>query len=703
MPNWKKVIVSGSDAILNEVTASSGLNVGANILPDTDNTLSLGSPTKRFQLNGGTPVTVTGSGTDGTITRFNGATEVENSTITNTDNLTTITHDNDGNDIFIVSGSNGELIKVTDTIDQTLFQVNDGSGLPKFEVSSSGVLVAQDLEYSTETFVLTYNSGSGKINFASGSVSGAQGPQGPTGPTGPQGPQGPTGPSSNIVGPQGPQGPQGVQGPQGPQGITGPQGPQGVTGPQGPQGPTGAPSNIVGPQGPQGPTGPTGPSSNLTGPQGPQGPTGITGPTGPVGPSSNLTGPQGPQGPQGPGGTQNLQEVTDEGNTTTNKIIVQGVDIGRGNNTAANSVAIGDDALKSNTTNGVGNTAIGDAALEFTTTGQSNTAVGHQAAEGNTTGFFNVAVGAASLFSNQNGRYNIAIGTNAGSYVHTSNLGNSAPTSSIFIGAETKANIGSNENQIVIGYEASGSGDNTVTIGNSSITNNYFSGDIDADDVTIDGWGSVSASLADISGSAVATPTLQQVTNQGATTTNDITINADLTVSGDTIVNNITSSLLYVRSGSSPTPASLTVEENIVITSSSPTYGGLLDFGELTSISSERYTVNTGGSTGLVSYQLASHVGIKFDYVVYLGTRDGGGNITHRAGTFTATWDEAGNISYSETSTTDNQGGSGIPSTSGFTLVAQSGVGNTCQIAAYNTTGYAATLISQTTAFKAPY
>lgn len=165
----------------------------------------------------------------------------------------------------------------------------------------------------------------------------------------------------------------------------------------------------------------------------------------------------------------------------------------------------------------------------------------------------------------------------------------------------------------------------------------------------------------------------------------------------------LTASGLYVRASGLTTPAPLTVEENIVITSSSPTNGGLLDFGELTSISSARSTVNTGGSTGLASYSLASYVGAKFDYVVYLGTRDGGGNITHRAGTFIATWDEAGNISYSETSTTDNQSGGGVPSTSGFTLLAQTGVGNTCQIAANNTTGYAATLITQTTAFKAPY
>ena len=170
MPNWKKVIVSGSDAILNEITSSGGILTSQDIMPDVDNTLSLGSSTQRFQLNGGTPVTVTGSGNANTITRFSNNTEVENSTITNSDTLTTIVHDNDGNDIFIVSGSNGELIKVTDTIGETLFQVNDGSGISHFEVSSSGTLVAQNLEYVDQTFVLTYDSQSGNISFFSSSA-----------------------------------------------------------------------------------------------------------------------------------------------------------------------------------------------------------------------------------------------------------------------------------------------------------------------------------------------------------------------------------------------------------------------------------------------------------------------------------------------------------------------------------------------------
>lgn len=138
MPNWKKVIVSGSDAILNEITSSGGILTSQDIMPDVDNTLSLGSSTQRFQLNGGTPVTVNGSGTANTLTRFLSATTVEDSKILSSNTLTTITHNNNGNDIFIVSGSNGELIKVTDTIDNTLFQVNDGSGISMFEVSSSG-------------------------------------------------------------------------------------------------------------------------------------------------------------------------------------------------------------------------------------------------------------------------------------------------------------------------------------------------------------------------------------------------------------------------------------------------------------------------------------------------------------------------------------------------------------------------------------
>ena len=99
----------------------------------------------------------------------------------------------------------------------------------------------------------------------------------------------------------------------------------------------------------------------------------------------------------------------------------------------------------------------------------------------------------------------------------------------------------------------------------------------------------------------------------------------------------LTASKLYVRGGGLTSPAPLTVENNIVVTGSSSDFGGSLDFSSLTSFSSAKNTINSGGSTALQVYSLADYIGVKQDYVVYLGTRDGGGNTTHRAGTFTAT------------------------------------------------------------------
>jgi len=164
MPNWKKVVTSGSNAELSALTMS------GNIVPDTDNTLSIGASDNRFLLNGGTPVTVTGSGTANTVTRFQSATTVEDSKITSTDTLTSIQHTNNGNQIFVVSGSNGELLSVTDEVGDELLRVNDTSGIGVFIVSSSGTINAERLTASTEDFVLTYNSASGDIFFQSSSI-----------------------------------------------------------------------------------------------------------------------------------------------------------------------------------------------------------------------------------------------------------------------------------------------------------------------------------------------------------------------------------------------------------------------------------------------------------------------------------------------------------------------------------------------------
>jgi hypothetical protein len=136
-------------------------------------------------------------------------------------------------------------------------------------------------------------------------------------------------------------------------------------------------------------------------------------------------------------------------------------------------------------------------------------------------GNYNTIIGSNALFNHNGGSDLIAIGYLAGPQTTTYtgsgnfyigrqagdkyNAYNLVPQDSIYFGNYTKSTFGASlgtrtENEIVIGHYVTGSGTNTVTIGNSSITNNYFSGDISGSDVTIDDWGSVSASLSTLSG-----------------------------------------------------------------------------------------------------------------------------------------------------------------------------------------------------------
>jgi hypothetical protein len=175
MPNWKKLIVSASDAALNTVTASNGaavsgtLYVSGNILPDADNVWSLGTTDNRFQLNGGTPVTVTGSGVINYVTRFRAATAVETSSIFSSDDETRIVHSNDTNIIFTVSGSNGELFTVTDDNSGNLLEVNDTSGITVFEVDGVGNVTASG-EISASGFNISNNI---TASFFTGSFTGS--------------------------------------------------------------------------------------------------------------------------------------------------------------------------------------------------------------------------------------------------------------------------------------------------------------------------------------------------------------------------------------------------------------------------------------------------------------------------------------------------------------------------------------------------
>ena len=157
------------------------------------------------------------------------------------------------------------------------------------------------------------------------------------------------------------------------------------------------------------------------------------------------------------------------------------------NTTGDQNVAIGDDSLRANTT-GEKNTAIGKTALLSNTTGSNNTAIGRLTLDSNTIGDRNVALGNQTLNDNISGDHNVGLGYDALSNLASGdgNIGIGYEAGSvlitgsnnIIIGKDAEVNAGSSTNEIVIGYNTTGNGSNTVTIGNSSITTNYFSGDI---------------------------------------------------------------------------------------------------------------------------------------------------------------------------------------------------------------------------------
>ncbi|RVU26897.1 hypothetical protein EOJ36_02565 [Sandaracinomonas limnophila] len=182
-------------------------------------------------------------------------------------------------------------------------------------------------------------------------------------------------------------------------------------------------------------------------------------------------------------------------------LTVNGLTVGRGLGADASNTALGNQALSSNTVSGVSgtnNTALGYQGLKANTTGYSNTAVGSGALKANiggawntaiglsaipahTNGFGNTSIGTSSSFYLTSGSDNIAIGLGAGRYYGPNSSSNSMLTTSnqsLYIGNATKAKLNSSTNEIVIGYDVSGNGSNTVTIGNPSITDNYLTGNL---------------------------------------------------------------------------------------------------------------------------------------------------------------------------------------------------------------------------------
>jgi hypothetical protein len=159
------------------------------------------------------------------------------------------------------------------------------------------------------------------------------------------------------------------------------------------------------------------------------------------------------------------------------------------------NIAIGAYGLQKNT-DGTGNVAIGYYAMRLNTSGHYNTAVGYTTLDENTTGLYNTALGRGAMSKNTEGDRNVAVGMGAlednltsdyntavGNYSLSNVTGESntalghqagdliiTGTQNVIIGKNSDPSANDASNQIVIGYGATGTGNDEIALGNTSIS-----------------------------------------------------------------------------------------------------------------------------------------------------------------------------------------------------------------------------------------
>jgi hypothetical protein len=99
----------------------------------------------------------------------------------------------------------------------------------------------------------------------------------------------------------------------------------------------------------------------------------------------------------------------------------------------------------------------------------TNIVVGFNSFQSNTTGIQNTAFGGNTLQSNTTGSQNTAIGQGAGRYAGGGTTPNETSSECLYIGRLVRAGADGRQKENVIGYNITGNGDNTTTIGEKPV------------------------------------------------------------------------------------------------------------------------------------------------------------------------------------------------------------------------------------------
>jgi hypothetical protein len=139
-----------------------------------------------------------------------------------------------------------------------------------------------------------------------------------------------------------------------------------------------------------------------------------------------------------------------------------------------NNVAVGKESLRLNVL-GVHNTALGYRSMYYNTT-SNNTGVGYFSLFRVSTGSNNSGFGSSTMSNQTTGDDNVALGSGAGQSSSVGNL--TVSNESIFIGRRSESLADNSWNEIVIGYRATGNGNNSVTLGNDDVTKTVLKGKV---------------------------------------------------------------------------------------------------------------------------------------------------------------------------------------------------------------------------------